>query len=252
MASWSTRRKYGYLFIFLAFLLLLVGTPAFFFLYKAPTCFDNKQNGNERGVDCGGSCAKLCPADFTMPRVLWSYTMKVVPEIYNAMAYVQNANQGAEARFVPYAFKFYDSKGDLISQRTGMTFVPAGQKFSVFEGGINMGVKIPSRTTFEFTEVPAWVPGQVLTRLKVINPEVTEGDQPRAQAIVKNETVDTSFSNIEASIILYDENDNRVAFSKTVIEYIAPEESKNIVFDSSGAIYSITVLEKATRLSFSS
>ncbi|HEU5114911.1 MAG TPA: hypothetical protein VFT82_04055, partial [Candidatus Paceibacterota bacterium] len=125
MASWSTRRRWSYLLIFAALVVLFFGVPFFFLFYKAPTCFDGKQNGNETGIDCGGSCARLCPADFAAPRVLWSYSVQVVPGVFNSLAYVQNPNPSVEADNVPYLFRLYDSQGLLIAERTGKAFVPA-------------------------------------------------------------------------------------------------------------------------------
>ncbi len=209
---------------------LLIGVPAFFLFYKAPTCFDAKQNGGERGIDCGGKCARLCPLDFAAPRVLWSYSMRVVPNVYNAIAYVQNPNQAVEAKAVSYIFKLYDIEGLLITQKTGYAFVPAGQKFAVFEGGVNTGVRIPARTTFEFTETAPWRRGDVLMKLKTDDIKVNEGERPSARAVVKNIAVDETFSNIDAVIVLYDKDDNRVAFSKTVLEKIGADETQEIFF----------------------
>lgn len=42
--------------IYLLILLLIIGGIWFFYLKPAPSCTDNKQNQNEVGIDCGGSC----------------------------------------------------------------------------------------------------------------------------------------------------------------------------------------------------
>lgn len=230
MASWSTKRKYGYFFVLVIMAGLFIVTPLFLLFYKAPTCTDGKQNGNERGIDCGGSCPRLCPVDFSTNKVLWSYSMKVVSGIYNALAYVQNPNQGVEIKSMGYTFKLYDDKGVLISEKNGFTFVPAGQKFAVFEGGIPTGERIPAKTTFEFTGEPAWRPGAMLTKIRTLNVNLDQGSSPTAEVKIENDAVDQSFSNIDAFIVLYDKDDNRVAFSKTIIETISAVESKSIYF----------------------
>ncbi len=230
MATWATKRKLSYFFGLMFVLVLFVAVPAFYFLYEPPTCTDGKQNGGERGVDCGGKCARLCPADFNPARVLWSYTMQVVPGVYNALAYVQNPNQNVEIKAFNYVFKLYDTEGILIAEKTGSTFVPAGQKFVVFEGGIRTGIRIPARTTFEFTGTPAWRPGSVLTQIRTQNVDLTQTDAPKAEVKIQNMAVDAAFSNIDAFIVLYDADDNRVSFSKTVIEYIGPNQSQSLYF----------------------
>lgn len=230
MASWSTRRKYGYFAVFIVALIIFVGVPAFFAFYKAPTCFDGIQNGKERGVDCGGACARLCPADYATPRVLWAHSVRVVPGVYNALAYVQNPNNTVEAKALPYLFKLYDDKGLLVIQRQGYAYIPAGQRIPIFEGGIATGNRVPARTTFEFTGTPNWKPALAFGKIRTLGSELQQGDKPSAQISVENSSVDQAFSNVTAFIILYDKNDNRVSFSKTVIDSIGPGEKKDLFF----------------------
>lgn len=230
MASWSTRRKYGYFLAFIIAAGLVVGVPSFFTFYKPATCTDNTQNQGERGVDCGGPCTKLCPADYAMPKIKWSYSMKITPSLYNSLAYVENPNQLVQSQNVGYLFKLYDNQGILVAERAGKTFVPAGQKFAVFEGAIDVGNRIPSRTTFEFTSLPNWQQGSALSSIRTVSINVTEGDHPSAEARIENTAVDKSFANITAFIVLYDTNDNRVAFSKTIIDSIPASGKETLYF----------------------
>jgi hypothetical protein len=230
MATWSTKRKYGYFLLFIILLLIILGIPGYFLLYEKPTCFDGKKNGSERGLDCGGDCAKLCPADFITPKILWSYSMNVAPSIYNAIAYVQNPNQSVEALSLPYLMRLYDSEGVLIAERRGSAYIPAGQKFAVFEGGINTGVRMPVKTTFEWSSEPSWRPAESFSKIRVDNILVEEGERPRAEVKIRNISPITNYSNIDAFIVLYDKNDNRAAFSKTLIDKINKEEAKSIYY----------------------
>ncbi len=173
--------------------IVFVAIPLYFTFHKTPTCFDNTQNGKETGIDCGGACARLCPADFATPRVLWSYSMQVVPGVYNAMAYVQNPNPNVETKRLPYTFKLYDSEGILVSQKTGSTFVPAGSRFPVFEGGIQTGSRISTRTTFEFGQNPDWVPGKAITEISILDTTVNENNKPTAEAKIRNISTDKGF-----------------------------------------------------------
>lgn len=230
MATWSTQRKYLYFFGFIFAITIVFGLPSLLLFYKAPTCFDGIQNGTERGIDCGGSCARLCPADFAAPRVLWSYSIQVVPGIYNALAYIQNPNNSVQVSSLPYQFKLYDDKGILVAERDGQAFVPAGQKFAVFEASIDTGKRIPARTTFEFVGSPDWTPGTILTKIRVLNTNLDQGKSPSAQVNIENSSVDQTFSNIYAFIILYDKDDNRVSFSKTLIDSMPPGQKGTIYY----------------------
>jgi hypothetical protein len=156
--------------------------------------------------------------------------MRIVPGVYNALAYIQNPNAAVEVRSLSYIFKLYDDKGLLVAQKKGRTFIPAGQRFAVFEGGIQAGERVPARTTFEFTAEPSWRPGAILAKIRTLSSSLEEGAAPKAQARIKNESVDQSFSDIDVFIVLYDKDDNRVAFSKTVVDKLAPGETKDVYF----------------------
>lgn len=93
MASqWVAKRKLFYGIFSIVALVLVIGVPLFFVLYKTPTCFDGKQNQNEKGIDCGGVCTRLCSSDIANPIVLWQRSFVVTDGVYNAVAYVQNPN----------------------------------------------------------------------------------------------------------------------------------------------------------------
>ena len=54
--SWAARRRLIISFIVggvLILLLIFIGYKTF---YRIPTCTDNKENQDETGIDCGGSC----------------------------------------------------------------------------------------------------------------------------------------------------------------------------------------------------
>jgi hypothetical protein len=156
--------------------------------------------------------------------------MRVVPGVYNALAYVQNPNPTVEAKGLSYTFKLYDSEGILVTQRTGRAYVPAGSRFPVFEGGLQTGSRVPTRTTFEFALGPDWKPGEAFTGIERLSVDVVEGAKPSATARVRNTTASLAFSGVDAFIVLYDSDDNRLAFSKTVIDSIGPGESKDLFY----------------------
>ena len=59
-SNWRRENKIKY-FVSLAIISALIIS---YFIYNTffstVSCYDNKQNGDERGVDCGGGCAKIC------------------------------------------------------------------------------------------------------------------------------------------------------------------------------------------------
>lgn len=118
MTKWALKRKSFY------FAIVVVGFLVWFFVSilprfrVAPTCFDGLQNGNESGIDCGGSCSRYCDA-IAVPLVFkWARSFEVVPGRYNALAIVENQNSGAGVMSIPYEFKLYDENNIFITRRT--------------------------------------------------------------------------------------------------------------------------------------
>ena len=231
--SWAQRMKTMYTLGFLTVLLIIFSIIASVFLIKKPTCFDGKQNGGETGIDCGGSCQMLCRAEYANPVVLWGPRWSKVTNSgnYNFLTYAQNPNIGAGAYNVPYSFKVYDKNDVLLYQKTGKTYIPPNNNFVIFDDNINLNDKVPVRTKFEFLSGFAWVK---ITNLEagitaVSKNLINEDTQPKLLVTLKNTTL-KPIPNIESIAILYDENNNAIAFSKTKIDVLDSDGSTDIVF----------------------
>lgn len=231
MASWAAKRKLQYLSIVAVALLLLVVLPLFAIFYKKPTCADGKKNGDETGIDCGGSCIRLCDFEALSPIVVWSRVFRVTDDMYSAVAYVENPNITSEARNVPYAFKIYDQDNILITERKGEAYIPRSKRFAIFEGKIPVTDRKPRSAKFEFTASPVWVKSleptpQIVVKSRALSREEVS---PRIEAELSNNTLD-AYSNIEVTAIVYDGNNNAVGASRTYVESIKKESSKDVVF----------------------
>ena len=149
--SWAGRRQFIYSFGFLIFILGLLTVLFYPIFYKAPSCMDGKKNGNESGVDCGGSCLQYCSDQVSSPIILWSRIFPVSGSKYNLISYIENQNINAGVPKIGYQFKVYDGNNVLITTREGVTFVEPNGRTAIFEPGLNMGNRVPRRTAFSFT-----------------------------------------------------------------------------------------------------
>jgi Mg-chelatase subunit ChlD len=210
---------------------LLIVLPLFLVFYQKPTCFDNRRDGDELGIDCGGSCAILCSFEVLDPIVHWARIFPVSGDIYSAVAYVENPNISSSATDVPYVFKIYDDKNQLITERTGTTFIPRNQKFAVFEGQIQITGRTPKTVQFEFTQKPVWKKTDAAEPdIQVTSKALMQADvSPRIEAELENKSLD-DVSNIEVSAIVYDGNNNAVAASRTYINSLPKGSSAQAVF----------------------
>src|SRR3989344_4463131 len=92
-SAWASRRKSIYLGLIVVVLTLIFFLVFWNFWYTAPNCFDGFRNGDEEGVDCGGSCTLVCKASVIRPIVRWDPRLfEVLPGVWSALVYVENPN----------------------------------------------------------------------------------------------------------------------------------------------------------------
>src|SRR3989338_98353 len=232
--TWAFKRQ-----IFSIFLLILFFSLFGFFIISpslkdAPTCTDGRQNGDEAGVDCGGSCARTCLFVVDEVSILWARSFRVIPGRYNAVAYLENQNKNIAVNKINYKFRFADENNVYIGKREGSTFIPPSQKFAVFEPGIDIGNSIPIYTTFEFTQVPDWVSvsEEKIKQLQVLVSNIILSNDKTSPALSATITNNSFFTIPEVSIIaiLYDSNRNAVSVSRTYVDELAGEDGREINF----------------------
>lgn len=231
MSIWAQKRKNT---IILAILVISIVPTAFIVFklyYKAPTCFDNKQNQNERGVDCGGPCDLYCKGEALPPVVLWQRLFKVAPGIYTASAFIQNPNLSAGASNVPYTVRLYDADGVSIYERRGFVDIHPKYSFPVIEATILLRERTPVRMSFEFMDDPVWTrQGDELLPITIVDEILyNEKSSPRIEAYLENITV-KDIDKVPVAAIVYDNNDNAIAVSKTVVDKVPGSSRTKVVF----------------------
>lgn len=216
----------------LIILVVVIFLIVFSFFNKKATCFDKVQNQGELGIDCGGPCTLLCRAQYSDPTVLWVRWAQVKSSgLYNVLAYAQNPNLNIGAKNVPYIFKVYDKNNILLFSKTGITYIPPNNNFAIFESGIDVNDKIPARIEFSFLQGINWIKlqNQEANITAVSKDLIGEDSSPKLSVTMKNKSL-LPINNIEIVAILYDQNDNAIAFSKTQIDSIAKEGTQDITF----------------------
>lgn len=232
--TWAFRRQFFYIIILILFIAVFGFLIAYPSLNKEPSCTDNKQNGTETGVDCGGMCTRACLMQVDSISILWSRAFKVVPGRYNAVAYLENHNINTAVEKINYRFRFADANNVYIGKREGSTYVPPSGKFAVFEPAIAIGNSIPVYTSFEFTQVPQWLTlsQEKINQLQILTSKITLADEdtsPVLSATIKNNSL-FMIPEVDVVAILYDTNHNAISASRTYLNYFAGEESRDINF----------------------
>lgn len=197
----------------------VIGLMLVLFAYQAlftapPLCTDGVQNGDEHGVDCGGSCALLCRSESRAPVVSWSRAFETAPQTYTAAAYIQNNNPGAGARRVGYTFQLFDENNKLVVARDGTADLPPVPTVPIIETGINVGNRSVSRALFSFSSEPAWLRAGALPKLAVSGQRLA-ADASRLEASVSNE----SFNDVRVTVmaVLFDDEGVARAASRSTV-----------------------------------
>lgn len=232
--TWAMRRQLfytGILILIFGGLGLWIGYPH---LNKPPSCTDGKQNGDETGIDCGGSCALACVATLDDLKVIWSRSFEIVPGRYNAVAYVENQNKNATVSKIKYRFRFADKNNVYVGSREGETTIPPSGKFAIFEPAIDLGSSVPVYTSFEFTQRPIWtqVSEDKIRQTKLLISDVRledESNLPKLYAKIENPFFLT-ISDLEVVAILYDASGNALSASQTYLEKLGPESTEELSF----------------------
>ena len=231
MSPWAFRRKILYFAIAAIVVAILVGVPVFFFVYKAPTCGDGKQNQGEAGIDCGGPCRRLCEAQALSPIVTWKRFIEVTPGNYSLIAYVENPNFNYQANTVSYRFQLFDKDDVLVAERTGTATIYPNKKLPVVEYGVYTNDHVPTRMEFEFTSPLLWDKvSSTYSELRFTDVTLErETTVPRLTATIENRTP-FDVTNIPVVALIYDVDGNALAVSKTVVARVGANGQESLVF----------------------
>lgn len=227
--SWSERRRYGiYAGFGIAALLLITGI-VFAVVYDVPTCTDGKQNADETGVDCGGSCAYMCNASVETPRTTFARTVTSGGRT-DVIAYIENRNRDAEAKDARYTIELFDDTGALLGKRDGSIDLPARSTVAIYVPGILQGIGVAPRAFVTFDTDMKWrAPKEADVLVTVSNTQLTLSDKPRVTATLKNPSPDTLYDRTVVATV-FGSDGLAIAASKTVARTIPGLDTADVVF----------------------
>jgi hypothetical protein len=227
---WAKRRKLMYTSVVVGVLSVIVVVQGFRMFYEPPTCFDNRQNGTETGVDCGGRCVRVCSSDARPLSLQWVRHFKIRDGEYSVVAHLENPNGDVGVLELPYIFRLIDEFDNVITQVEGVSYADPNESFPIFEGPLFLS-KEPSRVEFEFSRDPYYVRQKPTERILTVENSTLSSSEtaPKISTLVQNSSI-SPISDILALAVVYDGADNPVAVSKTDIEYLRPDSRERITF----------------------
>lgn len=238
MFSWRAKRQ----LIIVSIPALLILSLGFLFFQRflpEPTCFDNKKNQGELGIDCGGLCG---PCELKNPKsieVFWARAVLARPQNYDVASEIRNPNEVLYSSSMEYEFTLFDDFG-LVARKVGRAFILPQERTHVIEANLNT-TREPSRVEFKILNMD-WQfkkleqPNLVVERrdYKIIDADGKK--QSLVEASILNKTpfnfreVVVNFAVLEKDGNLLGANkvllENLLAGSRQVIKSIWPQELK--------------------------
>jgi hypothetical protein len=228
--TWASSRKVIYAILFIV-MLVAFGVYGFRgILFPTPTCVDDKQNGYEEGVDCGGMCARKCIDQISPLRVVWTRVIPVDKEVYDLAALISNRNLDSAPFTLSAVFTVYDKKAKVIfTRRVSITPPTTGdipiilQNISFKEEPHNLVVTLEEGTSYKTPLAFQSV------QISATNYRFENGDIPRLYVTIKNLTRER-FINLPVRLVLYDSDQNAIGVGQTIIESLDKDSSDEVVF----------------------
>jgi len=215
----------GYLAIFSSIVFIIY----LFWFKPAPTCFDNKQNQGELGVDCGGPCP---PCEIKTLSPLESLWIKYFPADDQTIivAEIRNVNQNWGADYFNYTIDIYGEAMTKIKSLTKNSFIYSGDIKYIFEP-IETNFSDIKDVKISFSDIN-WKPAQEfskpITQTRGVKTEsaTQDGKNVMISGIVTNNNA-FDLSKIRIIGFLFNQNDIQISASKTELENIKAFEEKS-------------------------
>ncbi|MEK7187657.1 MAG: hypothetical protein AAB691_02305 [Patescibacteria group bacterium] len=156
--------------IYSALVLGLIVWFYFLVVKPAPTCFDKKQNQNEEGVDCGGSCAQIClPANLEEISLVDDVSVfSPTKDKVTLLARLKNPNVSHGA-IVSYSITIFDEKDQKIERVSETAVLYPSQVRYVIVPALDLpgGSDRVKRADFKL-EKADWRPAELLPQPQVV------------------------------------------------------------------------------------
>lgn len=228
--TWSQRRQFAVIGTAASVLVLLVAGVVFSVMYDVPSCMDGKQNQDEAGVDCGGSCTYLCKADVQAPRVSFARSLSIGSGRTDVVAYIENRNQDAESKSAPYLVELVDDQGRIVASRRGTIDIAARSVVPLFIPALAQGVYAGSRALVTFEESLAWrTVREGSAQPAVRSVEILPGDRPRVRAVLENPSPQSLYNRTVVATV-FSSDGSAIAASQTVVREIKAQGTFDALF----------------------
>lgn len=141
---------YGFFFLVI---IVFIGGGAYYIFQPAPSCFDNKKNQNETGVDCGGSCTSCVLKNSQPLRISSLEIFDNGNKTITAIGEIKNVNLSVGAKQFLYTIAIYDRADRELFSKSGRSFVYPDKSRTIIEPAIAVEPAAAARGEIKIGEV---------------------------------------------------------------------------------------------------
>jgi len=227
--EWARRRQWTVIAIIAAVVIAALCILAFAIFYRTPTCTDTKQDGDETGIDCGGSCSTVCSAQAQPASVRFARALAQSGR-QDLIASIDNPNKDAYAKDARVTITIYMQDGTTVEKHALMT-VPANSSTPLFIPGIASSAIQQVFVSFDQGS-PVWTKGAGWDVPPSVSSNITVGGDatsPRVTATITNQTAYVQNS-VPLVVTVYAADGSVVAASQTEVPILPAQGSAQAVF----------------------
>lgn len=230
--SWASRRQFIIVSLICGVIVALVAATAIAIFYDTPSCTDRRQNQDETGIDCGGSCARLCVAETRAPNVTFVRPLTTGQGRTDVIAYLENPNRTAAAKNARFTIELYDSGGIVIARKDGTVDLPPGAIVPVYVPGVYGGPQTVARAFL--TIDPTSLVFMKYTDERIIprynnDVQMLGAGAPRITASFSNPSA-LLLRDIPVIATVFDANENAIAATQTLLSELPPQGTAQVTF----------------------
>lgn len=238
-SSWRQSRKTAIITVIILIIFGILAYKVYPYFNKPATCFDGKQNGDEKGTDCGGSCKLVCLIEVIPLNVKYAKAVQTDAKLYDLVALIENKNKDKNTNDgkIDYTFLVYDKSGSIIKTISASTTIPIGQIFPIIIQNVPIDLSAGnniSNVVLNISNNKSWQAEDKAysnTFFKIKNLDFKQNLNNISQLKVSLLNLTKAyFRDVPVGVLLFDSNNNIIATSETVLKEIKASETKEVVF----------------------
>lgn len=225
-----TVKQLLYFLLYIAILGLIIFLIYLWLVQPKATCFDNRKNQGETGIDCGGVC-QSCEIKTLKPLTAQRINLSQTQNKTVITAEITNPNQNFGADSFTYTIDFYNKDGAKIDSLSNSSFIYAAGIKAIFEVDEKVNFSEINNASISFSNIH-WVSKENFSQplVELQNQKIVDGKPLKLEGAIINHN---NFSiNLKLLGFVYDHYGIQISASKTEINNVGAKEQKNfqIVF----------------------